>query len=95
MPTCNIQNRDQDLEVIEYETYKLIIGDIPKFYIVTISEGLVSANFRSRLDDRLNVLVTKFLDEHKNKAAEDLLDLKTIYYIRENLNSLFPPLTSG
>lgn len=80
---------NEDLEVIQYETYKLIINDYPKFNVVSIVEGPVTTNFKSYLEDQINIFATNLIkSKEQNKINRfDSSELKDI--IRQELKELF------
>lgn len=45
------QSGDQDLETIEYDTYKILIHNFHTFYIAVIVSGVVSPQFKTMLYD--------------------------------------------
>lgn len=44
---------NQELELVEYETYKIVIKNFRSFYIAVTVSGVVDAKFKSELDDVL------------------------------------------
>ena len=54
---------NQELELVEYETYKIIIKNFRSFYIATTVSGVVDATFKKELDDILLGFVQKVINQ--------------------------------
>ena len=53
----------QELEMVEYETYKIIIKNFRSFYIAVTVSGVVDAQFKDELDDMLLHFVHKVMNQ--------------------------------
>lgn len=63
--TDAFETKDQSLETIEYELYKIYIQHFNKFYMAVVLSGVMDAGFKSKLDDS----ILKFVKEHTLVAA--------------------------
>jgi hypothetical protein len=75
----------QDLEMIEYENYKITLHNFRTFYIAVIISGPVTAEFKSELSD----LVMAFPEKHTVYTRDDLDDAAVIRNsnaLKEHLN---------
>jgi len=57
----------QNLEVVEYETYKILIKNFQTFYVAVTVSGVVTADFKRQLDDQVLGFVQEVmnLDQHE------------------------------
>ncbi|WP_169513353.1 cell envelope biogenesis protein OmpA [Flexithrix dorotheae] len=76
---------DQELETIEYENYKIVIKNFPRFYIAVVISGIVSKVFLNRLDDLILDFVDKVINQRSPKAEADFIEEE----FSENLNDYF------
>lgn len=82
-------NKDaQDLEMIEYETFKLFIRSFKSFFIVTALSGGINTSVRNKLDD----LILDFAETILNKRAieqekEHGLDILMLQYFNQSDNA--------
>ncbi|MBX2842877.1 MAG: hypothetical protein KTR26_13995 [Flammeovirgaceae bacterium] len=76
---------DQELETIEYENYKIVIKNFPKFYIAVIISGIISKAFLDKLDDIILDFVNKIINQRSEKADGDFIEEE----FSENLNNYF------
>lgn len=61
----------QDLELIEYDLYKIHIQNFHGFYVAVVLSGSMTSSFRSELEDRIVQFVEKILSrklQGKNEA---------------------------
>lgn len=82
--------QDQHLEVIEYETYKILIKNFQTFYIATTVSGVVNAEFKQYLDD----LVLEFVHEVMNPTHYDTTYQGKEDYLSEPLQRYFTEATA-
>ncbi len=54
---------NQDLEMVEYETYKIVIKNFQSFYIAVTVSGVLDAQFKRELDDILLGFVHKAMNQ--------------------------------
>ncbi len=80
---------NEDLEVIQYETYKLIINDYPKFNVVSIVEGPVTSNFKSYLEDQINIFASNLVKSREKNQANKLDSFEIKEFIRKELREIF------
>lgn len=67
------QKKDQELEIIEYETYKIFIKNFKSYYISVVLTGVIDEEFKNRLDDTVldfAVKMRKSVKETGIKAQE-------------------------
>ncbi len=69
----------QDLELIEYETYKLFLKNFKSFYIVAVVSGSMNKAFQNKLDDT----ILDFADKSLNKGNKSLSEEKVKGYLKE------------
>lgn len=50
----------QRLEVLEYESYKIVVNDFQSFYFASVIDGPINAAYKSRLDSH----ILEFLEKH-------------------------------
>jgi len=60
----------QDLELIEYETYKLFLKNFKSFYIVAVVSGTMSNAFKNKLDDTILDFASKSLGKDDQQLDE-------------------------
>lgn len=53
----------QELEMVEYETYKIVIKNFRSFYIAVTVSGVIDADFKRELDDILLKFVHKVMNQ--------------------------------
>ena len=53
----------QELEMIEYETYKIVLKNFRSFYIAVTVSGVIDAQFKDELDDILLTFVHKVMSQ--------------------------------
>ncbi len=75
--------KDQKLEMVEYDLYRIYIQHFRKFYMAVVISGAVDTEFKSGLDD--NIL--KFVKEHTLASAG--LDEKVYKQISGELEKQF------
>ena len=61
----------QDLETIEYDSFKIILHNFHTFYIAVIVSGVVTSDFKSYLADMLMA----FAEKHRIDTRDDLDDI--------------------
>jgi hypothetical protein len=59
----------QSLEVVEYETYKILIKNFQTFYVAITVSGVVTATFKQQLDDQVIDFVHQVMNPTQNEAA--------------------------
>jgi predicted regulator of Ras-like GTPase activity (Roadblock/LC7/MglB family) len=59
---------DQELETIEYESYKIVLNNFHTFYIAVVVSGMVNSEFRLLLTDAL----LHFAEKHKLKTQDPI-----------------------
>ena len=59
---------EQELETIEYDNYKILLYNFHTYYIAVITTGVITADFRSDLED----LSMAFAEKHPPRTREDL-----------------------
>ena len=64
------QGGAQDLETIEYETYKILLHNFHTFYVAVIVSGVVSADYKSQLSD----FVMALEERHRLQTRVDITD---------------------
>lgn len=64
------ESGSQDLETIEYETYKILLHNFQTYYIAVIVSGAVTADFKGRLYD----FVLAFEERHRITTRTDMTD---------------------
>lgn len=64
------QGGAQDLETIEYETYKILLHNFHTFYVAVIVSGVVSAEYKSQLSD----FVMALEERHRIQTRVDITD---------------------
>ena len=79
--------KEQTLETIEYDLYKIYIQGFPKFYIAVVISGVITTEFKSKLDDT----ILKFVREMASRANGDSFDAQEIaskleLYFQESQN---------
>ena len=61
---------DQDLETIEYDSYKILIHNFHTFYVAVIVSGVVSADYKTQLSD----FVMALEERHRLQTRVDITD---------------------
>ncbi|MEM7040948.1 MAG: cell envelope biogenesis protein OmpA, partial [Bacteroidota bacterium] len=64
------QGGAQDLETIEYESYKIILHNFHTFYIAVIASGALTADYKRDLSD----LLMAFAEKHRVFTREELTE---------------------
>ncbi len=91
--------QDGELDMIEYGTFKIILYNARKYYLVAALKGVVDSTYKYRVLDYLKVFDEKYLSKIENqgiqldnKAASDALtahfDKFEDYNINNTLNTL-------
>lgn len=80
----------QNLEVIEYETYQILIKNFQTFYIAITVSGVVSPSFKQQLDDQ----VLEFVHEVMNPTRYDTTYQGKEDYLSEPLQRYFTQATA-
>ena len=66
----------QELETIEYETYKLLIRNFKSFYVVAAVSGIINTAFKNKLDDTILNFASRVLNIHElNEEDLDVLQV--------------------
>lgn len=67
-----LTNEAQELELIEYDSYKISIKTFKSFYVAMVMSGVLNALFKAKID----TFVLNFIDDYlgKNKADGDNID---------------------
>ncbi len=60
----------QELEIVEYETYKVFIKNFKSFYIAVVITGTINAEFKNKLDDLVLSFAQKILRRIGSKDEE-------------------------
>ncbi|TRX52383.1 cell envelope biogenesis protein OmpA [Fulvivirga sp. M361] len=73
-------DKGQDLENIEYETFKLVIRSFRSFYVVAAVSGGWNASFKNRLDDLIldftsKILTKNLVDNEENSKLNESVQL--------------------
>ena len=82
------KQKDQNLELIEYELYNLHIQSFISYYIVVVVSGTYSMVFKDKLQDIIFDLSQNFLSLPNIRAnlTREVLDTELAYYFKnENI----------
>ena len=80
----------QDLETIEYETYKILIKNFHTFYVAVTVSGVVTATFSQKVDD----WVLDFVHKVMNPTQYDVQQAGESEYLSEPLQHYFSQIMS-
>lgn len=80
----------QNLEVVEYETYQILIKNFPTFYVAITVSGVVTTEYKQHLDD----LVLEFVHEVLNPTRYDTTYQGSEDYLSEPLQRYFTQVTA-
>ena len=64
--------RQEDLELIDYETAKIVIKNLHTFFIAVVVSGVVDKTYLSKLDDVLWDFTEKILKSDQNRGIESI-----------------------
>lgn len=64
------QKNKQELELIEYESYKIKIFNIGSYYIAAIISGVISTEFNLKLENAVSEFVTNYTKSSKNHSPD-------------------------
>ncbi|UZR95425.1 hypothetical protein [Chondrinema litorale] len=64
--------RQEDLELIDYETAKIVIKNLHTFFIAVVVSGVVDKSYLSKLDDTLWDFTEKILKSDQNRGIESI-----------------------
>jgi predicted regulator of Ras-like GTPase activity (Roadblock/LC7/MglB family) len=67
----------QELETVEYESYRIVLNNFHTYYIAVVVSGAVSADFRLLLTDMLLNFAEKHKISAKDPITEDLVELNS------------------
>lgn len=72
------EKENQDLELIEYETFKLFIRTFKSFFIVTAVSGGINTSIKNKLDDLIldfanNILNKTKIDQDKERSLDTVM----------------------
>jgi len=67
------QKENQQLETIEYSSYKIYIQSFNKFYVAVVLSGTMSAKFKSKLDDNIMKFIKRLSE---TKIETETLDIQ-------------------
>ncbi len=73
-----LSKETQQLEIVEYETYKLIIKDFSSFYVVAAVSGPLNPHFKNKLDDTILAFVNRIINTPTMKQGLVSLDKQVI-----------------
>lgn len=65
------QKGDQDLEMIEFETFKLLIRNFKSFYIVSAVSGGLTLSYKNKIDDLILNFAEKMLNKETTHDKEE------------------------
>ncbi len=81
------EKENQSLETIEYDLYKIYIQNFQKFYVAVVLSGVLTSEFKSRLDDTIMKFVKDLTIKAADSANEEVYKLKLEEYFA-NLNKI-------
>ncbi len=82
------EKEGQELEMIEYETFKLFIRTFKSFFIVTALSGGVNTEIKNRLDDIILDFADTILNKKTiNEESERSLDTVMLQYFNNPTNA--------
>ncbi|MEM9672542.1 MAG: hypothetical protein AAF992_08100 [Bacteroidota bacterium] len=80
----------QSLEVVEYETYKILIKNFQTFYVAVTVSGVITAAFKQQLDERVLDFVHKVMNptqyETTHRGESDYLSEPLRRYFTQAAN---------
>ena len=80
----------QNLEMVEYETYKILIRNFQNFYVAITVSGVVTAAFKQQLDDRILDFVKKVMNptqyETTYRGKSDYLSEPLRHYFTQTVH---------
>ena len=76
---------DQDLELIEYETYSIYIQNFSSYYIAVVISGIFNATHKSALEDKLLDFAQNTINQTDLRNKESLTKKLKAYFANEYL----------
>lgn len=70
----------QGLEMISYDLYKIYVQNFDKFYLAVVLSGVVDAEFKSRLNDRILKFVKEIMMKSGNPDTKELTQKISQYF---------------
>ncbi|WP_055443911.1 hypothetical protein [Lacinutrix himadriensis] len=79
------KKNDQNLELIEYETYSIYIQNFSSYYIAVVISGIFNASHKTELEDKLLDFAQNIINETDLKNKESLTKKLKAYFANEYL----------
>ncbi len=79
------KENNQNLELIEYETYNIHVQNFSSYYIAVVISGIFNANHKTVLEDKLLDFAQNIINKTDLSDSESLTEKLKVYFANEYL----------